>query len=70
VLKAQGIGLGFPLDRFRVAFEDHTNSATVETLDPEQLAPGWRVKLLPCEAGWLGAVAAQGSDWEIELREM
>ena len=70
VLKAQGIGLGFPLDRFRVAFLDDTNSATVDTLDPEQLAPGWRVKLLPCEPGWLGAIAAQGTDWEIELQEM
>ena len=75
VLKAQGIGLGFPLDRFRVTFDshtgaDHTNSATVETLDPERLAPGWHVRLLPCEAGWLGAVAAQGTDWDIELQGM
>lgn len=74
VLKAQGIGLGFPLDRFRVAFEaagqDQTNSATVETLDPERLAPGWRVKLLPCEAGWLAAVAAAGTAWKIELQEI
>jgi 4'-phosphopantetheinyl transferase len=75
VLKAQGIGLGFPLDRFRVAFdghaagEGHTNNATVETLEPERLAPGWHVRLLPCEAGWLGAVAAAGSDWDIECKD-
>jgi 4'-phosphopantetheinyl transferase len=69
VLKAQGVGLGFPLDRFRVAFTD-SNSATVETLDPSRLAPGWHVRLLPCEPGWLGAVAAQGVDWDIELQEM
>ena len=65
VLKAQGIGLGFPLDRFRVAFENQTNSATVETLDPEQLTPGWRVQLLPCEPGWLAAVAAAGTAWKV-----
>ena len=65
VLKAQGIGLGFPLDRFRVAFDRHSNTASVETLDPERLAPGWRVQLLPCEAGWLGAVAAAGTDWTV-----
>ena len=70
VLKAQGIGLGFPLDRFRVAFEGHSNNASVETLDPERLAPGWRVQLLPCEAGWLAAVAAAGTDWKVELKEM
>jgi len=65
VLKAQGIGLGFPLDRFRVAFLDDTNSATVETLDPDRLVPGWHVRLLPCEPGWLGAVAAHGTDWKV-----
>jgi 4'-phosphopantetheinyl transferase len=70
VLKAQGIGLGFPLDRFRVAFRDDTNSATVDTLDPERLAPGWHVKLLPCEPGWFGAIAAHGTAWQIELQEM
>jgi 4'-phosphopantetheinyl transferase len=65
VLKAQGIGLGFPLDRFRVAFEEQTNSATVETLDPERLAPEWRVKLLSCEDGWVAAVAAAGTAWKV-----
>jgi 4'-phosphopantetheinyl transferase len=70
VLKAQGIGLGFPLDRFRVTFEAHSNNATVDTLDPQRLAPGWHVQLLPCEAGWLAAVAAAGTEWTIELKEM
>lgn len=65
VLKAQGIGLGFPLDRFRIAFGDDPNSATVETLDPERLMPGWHVRLLPCEPGWLGAVVAHGTDWKV-----
>jgi 4'-phosphopantetheinyl transferase len=67
VLKAQGIGLGFPLDKFRVAFESHSNTATVETLDPQRLAPDWRVQLLPCEPGWHAAVAAAGTHWKIEV---
>lgn len=66
VLKAQGIGLGFPLDHFRVDFlADGT--ARVESFDPAALQPDWTVRMLPCEEGWLGAVVAQGADWAVKL---
>ena len=67
VLKAQGIGLGFPLDRFRVDFLPGGDRATIETLDPERLEAGWSIRMLSCEPGWLGAVAARGDRWEIAL---
>lgn len=67
VLKAQGIGLGFPLDRFRVDFLPGGQTARVETLDPVVLEAGWTVRMLPCEAGWLGAVAARGDNWDLKL---
>lgn len=72
VLKAQGIGLGFPLDRFRVEFLAEGRTARVETFDraapgPVALEPGWNVRMLPCEDGWLGAVAARGTDWIVKL---
>lgn len=67
VLKAQGVGLGFPLDRFRIEFLDDPNVARVETLDPTLLSGDWTVRLLPCEPGWLGAVAARGDAWELQL---
>jgi 4'-phosphopantetheinyl transferase len=66
VLKAQGIGLGFPLDRFRVDFLPDGRSARIETLDPSQLESAWTVRMLPCETGWLGAVAARGADWDVK----
>jgi len=66
VLKAQGIGLGFPLDRFRVDFLPDGCSARIETLDPSRLEGVWTVRMLPCESGWLGAVAARGADWDVK----
>jgi 4'-phosphopantetheinyl transferase len=65
VLKAQGIGLGFPLERFRVDFLEGGSAARIETLDPLLLERDWTVRMLPCEAGWAGAVAARGEDWNV-----
>ena len=66
VLKAQGIGLGFPLDRFHVAFNPGNVSARVDTLDPVALAADWTVRMLPCDSGWFAAVAARGTDWSVK----
>jgi 4'-phosphopantetheinyl transferase len=65
VLKAQGVGLGFPLDRFHVAFNADGARARIETLDPDRLEGTWRVRMLPTEAGWPAAIAARGDDWEL-----
>jgi len=67
VLKAEGIGLGFPLDRFRVDFLPGDVAARIETLDPAALSGDWTVRMLPCESGWLAAVAARGTDWHLRL---
>jgi 4'-phosphopantetheinyl transferase len=66
VLKAQGIGLGLPLDRFRVDFLPDGHAGRIETLDPSRLERAWTVRMLPCDAGWLGAVAARGEDWDVK----
>jgi 4'-phosphopantetheinyl transferase len=70
VLKAQGIGLGFPLDRFRVDFLPDGRTARIETLDPSRLENAWRVRMLPCDTGWLGAVAARGEDWDVKAENL
>jgi 4'-phosphopantetheinyl transferase len=67
VLKAQGIGLGFPLDRFCIRFAADGATAEVQTLDPVRLHADWRVKTLPCDPGWAAAVVARGSGWETRL---
>jgi 4'-phosphopantetheinyl transferase len=67
VLKAQGIGLGFPLDQFRVDFLPGDAEARIETFDPGRLEGGWTVRMLPCDAGWLAAIAARGRDWVVKV---
>jgi 4'-phosphopantetheinyl transferase len=67
VLKAQGIGLGFPLDRFRVDFLPDGTTAHIDSFDSAALEPDWNVRMLPCEHGWLGALAARGTDWRVKL---
>ena len=67
VLKAQGIGLGFPLDRFRVDFLADGTTARIESFDASALRNDWRVSLLPCEDGWHAAVAARGETWRVQL---
>jgi 4'-phosphopantetheinyl transferase len=67
VLKAQGVGLSFPLDRFCVTFEGEGAIARVQTRDPSTLSPDWIVRMLPLEVGWHGAVAAGGEGWTVRL---
>jgi 4'-phosphopantetheinyl transferase len=63
VLKAQGVGLGFELDRFSVLFSADWMRATVESRRPEQLSPEWQVRMLDAGADWTAAVCAEGEDW-------
>jgi 4'-phosphopantetheinyl transferase len=67
VLKAQGVGLGFPLDQFCIHFHPGGDTAHIETLDPAVLERDWTVRMLPCEADWTAAVAARGSDWRVKV---
>jgi 4'-phosphopantetheinyl transferase len=67
VLKAQGIGLGFPLDQFRVDFLPGGEAARIETFDASKLDGAWTIRMLPCEEGWFAAVAARGNDWAVKV---
>ena len=67
VLKAEGVGLSFPLDSFCVTFGSETSGARVQSRDPARLASQWFVRMLPMEAGWHGAVASSGEDWKLRF---
>jgi 4'-phosphopantetheinyl transferase len=67
VLKAQGVGLSFPLERFCVTFEGEGTVARVRSRDPATLSPDWVVRMLPLETGWHGAVALGGEGWAMRL---
>nr|AFB69938.1 putative 4'-phosphopantetheinyltransferase 13N [uncultured bacterium] len=67
VLKAQGVGLSFPLDHFHVSFDaDHT-IARVQSRDPQTLSPEWIVRVLSPGTGWHAAVTARGEDWDVRV---
>ena len=70
VLKAQGVGLGFPLDRFCVNFLPGGQAAHIETLDPVVLERDWTVRMLSWDTGWVGAVAARGNEWKVKLEQV
>ncbi|MEO8305005.1 MAG: 4'-phosphopantetheinyl transferase superfamily protein [Betaproteobacteria bacterium] len=67
VLKAQGVGLSFPLDRFFVSFDAGERVARVQSQDPETLSPEWFVRVLQPEPGWHAAIASRGEGWDVEI---
>lgn len=68
VLKGQGIGLKFPIDRFEVQFDARCINAKVRAPQDSRLAQDWRVRMLCLEGEWIGAVAVRGDDWNLRLR--
>jgi 4'-phosphopantetheinyl transferase len=70
VLKGQGIGLKFPIDRFEVQFDAQFRHARVHTLQDSRLAQDWRIRMLRLEGDWVGAVAARGEDWSLLVQSL
>jgi 4'-phosphopantetheinyl transferase len=67
VLKGEGIGLGFPLDRFQIRFASDRQFASVMSHDVDRLAPDWIVRPLSDDDGWHAAVAARGGHWVVDV---
>jgi len=70
VLKGQGIGLKFPIDGFEVQFEARGPNARVCTFADSRLAHDWRIRMLPIDGDWMGAVAVRGDDWNLCLKSL
>jgi 4'-phosphopantetheinyl transferase len=70
VLKGQGIGLKFPIDRFEVQFDAQCRHATVHAPQDSRLAPNWRVRMLRLQGDWVGAVAARGEAWSLLVQSL
>lgn len=68
-LKFKGVGLKFPLGQCRVTMALDGGSAGIHwQKGPAEVERGF-VKFLPLPEGWVGAVAAEGSDWAVRLGE-
>jgi 4'-phosphopantetheinyl transferase len=69
LIKARGEGLSYPLNRFTVSFGQEEEQKIEVYDDPEELYP-WGLCSLSFERGYVGAVAATGYDWKLEMREL
>ena len=65
VLKAKGTGLHFPLKACELVFRATEDRASVRGGLAAENEHRWDVRFLPLEAGWVGAVAAEGVGWMV-----
>ena len=68
MLKAKGTGLQLPLDRCELVMADNRDTAVVHWHDEPDSDQAWLVRFLPLEPGWVGAVAAEGTNWTVTHR--
>jgi 4'-phosphopantetheinyl transferase len=63
-VKAIGKGLGFGLDRFVVGIEPN-GRFTLSSASPESGSNCWSIDSLNLPPGYVGAVAAEGTNWKL-----
>lgn len=65
VLKAQGVGLRFPIDEFEVRFDPTFATARILIAANSRLHADWMIRMLPVGENWAAAVAARGNEWTL-----
>ena len=68
VLKATGVGLGLPLDKFKIEWARQEDTAHVISFDRQYLDNNWIVRMLNCETGWYAAVSARTARWTLSTQ--
>lgn len=68
-LKARGDGLQFPLRGFTVSLRRGEAAALLEVPEAPEEARRWRLESLLLAPGHVGAVAAEGHDWQLRCRD-
>lgn len=68
-IKAVGEGLSMPLDRFDVTLAQGEPARLVATRPDATQAERWTLRELALGPEWIGAVIAEGRDWELVSRE-
>jgi 4'-phosphopantetheinyl transferase len=68
-IKARGLGLSIPLDSFEVAFAPHEEAALLQVKTGDDNFSRWRFHALHPGAGYKGALAVEGRDYEVRLLE-
>jgi 4'-phosphopantetheinyl transferase len=70
VLKGRGIGLRYPLSGCQLVMSDEHDQAVVHWLDRSAGDTQWLIRFLALDSGWVGAVAAEGTNWTVSYREL
>lgn len=70
VLKARGDGLSFPLDHLEVTLLPGDPARLVKVEDQPAEAQRWRLLDLVPDEGFVGALAAEGGDWDPVYRQV
>lgn len=66
-LKLKGVGLQFPLDRCRIRVASDVKTAAVEWTGPSGSVEQGLVQYFSASEGWIGAVAAEGHNWNVRM---
>jgi 4'-phosphopantetheinyl transferase len=70
VLKGEGIGLKFPIDKFEIEFDASGATAVAHALEDSRLARDWRIRMLRLDGDWIGAVALRGDNWHVIVQSL
>lgn len=65
-IKAKGEGLSIPLDQFEVSLKPGQTAALLSTKGDPQEVDRWSLCELAPGPGFVGAIAAQGHNWELK----
>ncbi len=63
-IKARGKGLSLPLDVFDVSLQPGAPAALLESREDPREPGRWKLQALAPGAGYAGALAAEGQDWQ------
>ncbi len=66
-IKAIGLGLAMPLDRFDVPAHDEFLNELVPVLSRSDEPGSWMLRDFSAGEGYLGAIVAEGLDWAVRL---
>lgn len=65
--KTEGTGIVFPLHRDHLELSMDGKGGRLIRTGPRLEKTDTSIRFLPLESGWVGAVAAEGSDWRVTL---
>jgi 4'-phosphopantetheinyl transferase len=70
VFKAEGKGMKFPLHRDHVELSSDGKEGRLVRGEGGSDGTNMPIRFLPLESGWVGAVAAEGSDWTVTYHSL